>query len=76
MILNLFDVPKAIFYRKCYKDKQTLGWAQKILKKSNIYPLVGFDFGAFVRKIIIIDLWANMFSAFPFKTFPFKFKFV
>lgn len=26
MILNLFDVPKAIFYRKRYKDKQS--WAR------------------------------------------------
>lgn len=48
MIHNLFDVPKAIFYRKRYKDKHTVQSeakankrAQKILK-IEIFILAGF----------------------------------
>jgi hypothetical protein len=49
MILNLFDVPKAIFYRKRYKDKHTVQSearaserAKKILKMA-IFILAGFS---------------------------------
>lgn len=44
MIRNLFDVPEAIFYRKCYKDKQNSlrGCGKREgrteILKSNIYP--------------------------------------
>lgn len=36
MILNLFDVPRAIFYRKRYKDKQSSMWEGGRERRRNV----------------------------------------
>lgn len=62
MIPNLFDVPRAIFYRKRYKDKQSsVLYVERKTKRIWKRQYLSCGFGFCAQNYHKINLWGDVF---------------